>query len=77
MIPGLSPEKSVLISPGANAAICMAIQAFVGAGEGVLIVEPAFDIYRPAVEMVGGRVIGVPMLSDWSLDFEGIESRLR
>lgn len=67
----------MLISPGANAAICMAVQAFVGSGEGVLIIEPAFDIYRPAVEMVGGRVIGVPMLPEWSLDFERIEEHLR
>ena len=68
---------NILISPGANAAICMAIQAFIGAGESVLLIEPAFDIYRPAVEMVGGRAIGAPMSKDWTLNFELIEQRLQ
>ncbi|MEN0048655.1 MAG: methionine aminotransferase [Bacteroidota bacterium] len=50
----IDPETQICITAGATQAIFTAILAFVHQGEEVIIIEPAFDCYLPAIELVGG-----------------------
>lgn len=52
----LAPGKEITITAGATQAIFTAITALVHPGDEVVIVEPAYDCYRPAIEINGGIV---------------------
>jgi len=53
----LNGLKNICITAGATQAIFTAICAFVHAGDEVIIIEPAYDSYRPSIEVAGGIVI--------------------
>jgi N-succinyldiaminopimelate aminotransferase len=44
----------VLVTSGGTEALSAAIMALVGPGDEVVLIEPAYDSYRPIVEAVGG-----------------------
>ena len=50
----INPDTEITITAGATQAIFTAIANFVDAGDEVVIIEPAYDSYRPAVEVCGG-----------------------
>jgi len=50
----INPETEITITAGATQAIFTAIAAFVSPGDEVVIIEPAYDSYRPAIEVCGG-----------------------
>jgi len=49
----LHPETEITIVPGATAGIFCAVQALVHAGDEVIIIEPAYDCYAPAIKLAG------------------------
>jgi methionine aminotransferase len=51
------PELEVTITAGGTQAIYTAITCAVRPGDEVLIFEPAYDCYAPAVALAGGRVV--------------------
>ena len=55
------PESEVTVTSGATEALYAAITAVVRPGDEVIIVEPAYDAYEPAVRLNGGRAVFVPM----------------
>lgn len=54
-------DTEITITAGATQAIFTTIQSCVHAGEEVLIIEPAFDCYVPAVQLAGGIPVFVQM----------------
>lgn len=52
-----NPETEITVTPGATLAIYAAISAVVKEGDEVIILEPAYDCYLPAVELNGGRPV--------------------
>lgn len=55
------PATEVTVTAGATQAIFTAISAFVNEGDEVLIFEPAYDCYVPAIELHGGIPVYVQM----------------
>jgi methionine aminotransferase len=51
------PETEITITSGATQALYTAISAFVKDGDEVIIIEPAYDSYAPAVELAGGKCV--------------------
>jgi methionine transaminase len=51
------PETEVTITAGATQAIYTAISALVREGEEVIIIEPAYDSYVPAIELAGAQPV--------------------
>lgn len=50
------PDNEICITAGATQAIFTAITAVVHPGDEVIIIEPAYDCYAPAIELAGGKV---------------------
>ncbi|MDP2880295.1 MAG: pyridoxal phosphate-dependent aminotransferase [Azonexus sp.] len=50
-------ESEVTVTAGATQAIFTAIAAFVRPGDEVIVFEPVYDAYVPAIETVGGTVV--------------------
>jgi methionine transaminase len=51
---GVDPETEITITAGATQALYCAISAFIRPDDEVILIEPAYDSYRPAVEVNGG-----------------------
>ena len=59
---GIDSDQEVTITSGATQALFTAIGAFVRPGDEVIILEPAYDAYRPAVEVFGGIPVPIPLM---------------
>ena len=57
----LNPESDITVVPGATVGLFVAIQTFVHKGDEVIIIEPAYDSYEPAITLAGGKTIRVAM----------------
>lgn len=55
------PDKEITVTAGATQAIFTAISTFINEGDEVVIFEPAYDCYVPAIELHGGKPIYVQM----------------
>ena len=55
--PRFDAESEVTVTAGATQAIFTAIAAFVRPGDEVIVFEPVYDSYVPAIETVGGRAV--------------------
>jgi len=57
----LDPETDVTITLGATEAIFSAVLALVHAGDEVILFDPSYDSYAPAVLLAGGRPIHISL----------------
>ena len=57
----VSADDEVTITSGGTEALFCAIQAVVNGGDEVVLLDPAYDSYEPAVRLAGGRAVRVPL----------------
>lgn len=55
------PASDITITAGATQAVMTAILASVHPGDEVIVIEPAYDAYAPAILLAGGIPVYVPM----------------
>jgi methionine aminotransferase len=55
------PEHEITVTAGGTEAIFCAITCAVHPGDEVVLLEPAYDCYAPAVELAGGTAVRVPL----------------
>jgi methionine aminotransferase len=71
------PENEITVTSGATEAVFAAITAVVRPGDEVIIIEPAYDAYEPAVRLSGGRPVFVPLtFPGYRLDWERVRGVL-
>ncbi len=76
------PATEITITLGATEALFCAIQAIVGPGDEAIVFDPAYDSYDPAIRLVGGRCIHIPLQPpafryDWDRVAAAITDRTR
>ena len=54
-------ESEITITAGGTQGILTTILACVSPGDEVVIIEPAYDSYRPSIELAGGKTIAVSL----------------
>jgi methionine transaminase len=54
-------DSEITVAAGATEALMSAIHAVVHPGDEVIVLEPAFDSYVPAIRLAGGRPVFVPL----------------
>jgi methionine aminotransferase len=62
----------LLVTAGATQAIFTAVQALITHGDEVVIIDPAYDCYDPAIVLAGGRPLHVAMREDFTIDWAGL-----
>lgn len=73
----VDPETEITITAGATQALFCAITALVQPGDEVILIEPAYDSYRPAVELNGGIPVVYEMEApDFSIDWRKFQRLL-
>lgn len=63
------PESEITITAGGTQGIMTAILSCVSPGDEVVIIEPAYDSYRPSIDLAGGKTIAVSL--ELSRDAQG------
>ena len=70
----LNPETEITITAGGTQGIYTAISAFVHKDDEVIVFEPAYDCYVPAILMAGGSPISVPLqFPNYSIDWNYVK----
>jgi len=72
----LDPGKHILVTAGATQAIFSSILALVQNQEEVIILDPSYDCYEPAVVLAGGIPKRIPLLDDYGPDWDRIEDSI-
>ena len=76
------PLTEITVTCGGTEALFDAIQAAVGPGDEVIIFDPAYDAYEPAVRLAGGRCVRIALLPpafqfDWDEVKRALTARTR
>jgi methionine aminotransferase len=58
------PDLEVTITAGGTQGIITAILSCVSPGDEVVIIEPAYDSYRPSIELAGGKTVAVSLIAN-------------
>jgi methionine aminotransferase len=67
----------ITVTSGATEALFAAIHAVVRPGDEVILLEPAYDSYEPAVELAGGRALRIPLLRPhFAVDWDRVRRTL-
>jgi methionine transaminase len=81
---GVRPDEhtEVTVTSGATEAIFNAIHAVVRAGEEVIVLDPCYDCYEPAIDLAGARAVHIPLdpqtfAPDWQRVREAIGPKTR
>lgn len=70
-------EKNVTITAGATEALFAAIMCAVGKGDEVIIFEPAYDSYSPAIQLAGGITVPLTMtFPDYSINWDEVKDSI-
>ena len=68
------PDTEITITAGATQAIYTTISAFVKENDEVIVFEPAYDCYTPAIEMNGGKPVYAQLKQpDFSIDWNAVK----
>jgi methionine aminotransferase len=68
------PEHEVTITPGATYGIFNAVATMVRPGDEVILFEPAYDSYAPAIQVAGGVPVYVQLkYPDYSIDWNEVQ----
>src|SRR5574343_2081118 len=64
----------VTVTSGATEALFVAIQAVVRPGDEVIVFDPAYDSYQPAVELAGGKTVHIQLQApDFAVEWAAVE----
>ncbi|MVW71548.1 pyridoxal phosphate-dependent aminotransferase [Bordetella sp. 15P40C-2] len=81
------PETEITVTSGATEALMATVLAAVNSGDEVVVIEPCYDSYLPAIRLAGGTAVPVPLRAptaqdpyyriDWQRVRDAITSRTR
>jgi len=71
----VNPDTEITVTSGATEALFAAIALLVRPGDEVIVLDPCYDCYEPAIELNGGRAVHVPLTpADFSVDWDQVNS---
>ncbi len=78
----VDPDAEVTVTSGGTEALFAAIHAVVRPGDEVVVLDPCYDSYEPAVALAGGRTVHVPLRRpgfavDWDRVRDALTPRTR
>jgi methionine aminotransferase len=77
----VNPDTEVTVSDGATEGLFSAIQATVHPGDEVIVFDPAYDSYEPAVTLASGKTIHIPLIEtadnpDYHIDWDRLKDAI-
>lgn len=73
----VDPETEITITAGATEAIFSAIAALVDKGDEVILFDPSYDSYAPAIRLNGGVPVHINLrYPEFSIDWDEVKSKI-
>lgn len=72
----LSGEQDVTVTAGATEGIFSTIASVVHPGDEVIVFDPCYDCYEPAITLQGGTAIHLPLTAEFGIDYETLAQAL-
>lgn len=70
-------DAEITVTSGASEAIFDAVAAVVHPGDEVIVLDPCYDCYEPAIELAGGVAVHVPLDPvDFSVDWQRVRDAI-
>ena len=70
-------EREITVTAGATQALFTAVTACVRAGDEVIVFEPVYDAYVPAIELAGGKVVRMRLAApDYRPDWDAVAAAI-
>lgn len=70
------PERQLCVTSGSSGALVLALMALVDPGDEVIVFEPAFLMYRPLIEFLGGRVVSIDTSPSFAIDVDRVAAAI-
>lgn len=71
------PDTEITVVPGATEGIFCAITACIRPGDEVIVFDPVYDSYEPAIELAGGKAVHVPLTAhDFAIDWQQVRAAI-
>jgi methionine transaminase len=72
---GVDANSEITVTSGGSEAIFDAIHAVVRPGEEVVVLDPCYDCYEPAIDLAGGVAVHVPLDAEtFAVDWAAVEA---
>ncbi|AWG23515.1 methionine aminotransferase [Flavobacterium faecale] len=69
----VDPTTIILVTAGATQGIFATIQALVHFDDEVIVIDPSYDCYEPAILLSGGRPIRIALQDDYTVNWKTVE----
>ena len=69
-------KENITVSPGATYAIFTALASVISFGDEVIVLEPNYDSYVPAIEMNGGKPVFVSLNENFEVSFDALQKAI-
>lgn len=70
-------DSEITVTSGATEALFCAVQALVRPGDRVIVLDPAYDSYEPAITLAGAEAVHVPLTApDFAIDWDRLAAAL-
>jgi methionine aminotransferase len=73
----IHPDTEITITPGGTYAIYTALTTILQPGDEVIVFEPAYDCYLPAIELNGAKAVRIELsFPEYKWDWHGVMQKL-
>ena len=73
----VDPETEITVTCGATEALFAAITASIRPGDEVIVFDPAYDAYEPAIELAGGQAVHLNLVApDYHVDWDQVSDAI-
>ncbi|MFM7521199.1 MAG: pyridoxal phosphate-dependent aminotransferase [Planctomycetota bacterium] len=70
------PERRLCVTSGSSGALALVLMTLLDPGDEVIIFEPAFVMYRPLVEFLGGVCVPIETAPSFAIDVDRVAAAL-
>lgn len=69
-------ESEITVTSGATEALFVAIQASIQEDDEVIVFDPVYDSYEPAIQLAGGRTIHIPLDDQFNINWDSVQAAI-
>ena len=70
------PERTLCVTSGTSGGLVLTLMTLIDPGDEVIIFEPAFVMYRPLIEFLGGRCVAIDTAPSFTIDVDRVAAAI-
>jgi aspartate aminotransferase/aminotransferase len=70
------PDRRLMVTSGTSGGLVLALMALLDPGDEAILFEPAFVMYRPLIEFLGGRPVAIDTAPSFQIDLDRVAAAI-